>query len=192
MTDNVYTADDYLCAIYAREYSAEEMEKMSDYQRKNTLANIDTKITVLTALLNEIRDYSNPFRYIVFLDEEQKYHNVEITPELYRSEKEIIKRELAAPFKSSKLQNEIYAKYSDLDYRKKYKLTTEISMEMKIHILYAESLNHIRSHYDRLPQKYKDVFRENKFCNIYAIVKSELLEKLNAHIAQKIQLLSIK
>jgi hypothetical protein len=199
MSENQYTGTDYLFALYPYATNTEEIEKMSDFQRKCAIKELDKKIEIIGAFINEIRDYTNPFRYITFrpsFTNSASVHSenitVEITPELYNSNIELIKQEWALSPNLSHLRQLILSKYSDLDYHKKYKLSGEISIETKIHIIYAERLQHIQNHYDRLPEKYKKVFKENNYCNIYNIVKSELLEKLNMHIAQKIKILTIQ
>ena len=159
-------------------------------QPSNTYV-IDAKINELAKLLNTIRDYENPYKYIEFTDSETRANiMVEITPEIFESTAEHIQRELCmAPMKSN-LQQAIFSRYSELDHTKKYKLVHDISIAMKVKLIYAERLEYERKYYlTILPQKYASKFKECGFQNFYDSVKQELIAEIDELILQKIKLL---
>jgi hypothetical protein len=152
---------------------------------------IDANINELANLLNIIRDYENPYKYIEFADSETRLNRtVEITPELFITTDENIQRELCmAPMKSN-LQQAIFSRYSELDHTKKYKLVHDISIAMKVKLIYAERLEYERKYYLTVfPHKYASKFKECGFQNFYDSVKQEITSEIDELISQKIKLL---
>ena len=152
---------------------------------------IDAKIEELANLLNTIKDYENPYKYITFSDSEtRKTVMVEITPELFQTTDEVIQQELAMPPSKSNLQQAIFSKYSELDHTKKYKLVHDIPIDMKVKLLYAERLEYERKYYLTIfPQKYASKFKECGFRNFYDSVKQEIPAEIDELVSQKIKLL---
>lgn len=157
---------------------------------KNTVE-IDVKITDLVELLNTIKNYENPYKYISFNDSEtNKPICTEITPNLFTSTDETIQREMKLPPSKSNLQQAILSKYSELDHTKKYKLTRDIPIATKIKILFAERLEYERKYYLTIfPSKYASKFKEAGFNNFYDSVKQELLDEIDELVSQKIIIL---
>lgn len=153
---------------------------------------IDAQIEQLGELLNTIKNYENPYKYIsVFDTENNKLICAEITPNLFTSTDEIIQREMKLVPSKSNLQQAILSKYNELDHTKKYKLTRDIPIAMKIKILYAERLEYDRKYYLVIfPSKYASKFKECGFNNFYDSVKHQLIDEIDALISQKIKLLS--
>ena len=158
----------------------------------NNCAVVDAKIEDLAKLINIVRDYENPFQYIVFMDSDTSKHiTAEITPGLLTLSNEVIQNQISRYGYKSNLIQAITTKYSILDHSKKYKLTQDIPIETKLNILYAERLKYARNYCENiLPPKYATIFRENWHRNIYEKVKVELLEELNTLVSQKIELLA--
>jgi len=155
---------------------------------------IDAKINELANLLNIIKDYENPYKYIEFIDSETRLNRtVEITPEIFEiitTVDENIQRELCMSPMKSNLQQAIFSKYSELDHTKKYKLVNDISIDMKVKLIYAERLEYERKYYLTIfPQKYASKFKECGFCNFYDSVKQEITSEIDELISQKIKLL---
>ena len=153
---------------------------------------IDAKIEELANLLNTIRDYENPYKYITFSDSETRVIRiVELTPELFQTTDEVIQRELGMSSGKSNLQQAIFSKYSELDHTKKYKLVHDIPIDMKVILLYAERLEYERKYYLSIfPQKYASKFKECGFRNFYDSVKQEITAEIDELLSQKIKLLS--
>ena len=153
---------------------------------------IDAKIEELANLLNTIKDYENPYKYITFSDyETRKTVMVEITPELFHTTDELTRRELSTTPGKSNLQQAIFSKYSELDHTKKYKLVHDIPIAMKVKLLYAERLEYERKYYLTIfPQKYASKFKECGFRNFYDSVKQEITAEIDELLSQKIKLLS--
>jgi len=152
---------------------------------------IDAKISELANLLNTIRDYDNPYKYIKYSDSETRADRmIEITPEIFTSTDENIRRELSMSPMKSNLQQAIFSKYSELDHTKKYKLVCDISIDMKVKLLYAERLEYERKYYLTIfPHKYASKFKECGFKNFYNSVKQELTAEIDELISKKIKLL---
>jgi hypothetical protein len=152
---------------------------------------IDAKINELANVLNIIRDYENPYKYIEFTDSETRLNRtVEITPELFTTTDANIQRELCMVPMKSNLQQAIFSRYSELDHTKKYKLVHDISIDMKVKLIYAERLEYERKYYLTIfPQKYASKFKECGFQNFYDSVKQEITSEIDELISQKIKLL---
>uniref|UniRef100_A0A6C0JX06 Uncharacterized protein n=1 Tax=viral metagenome TaxID=1070528 RepID=A0A6C0JX06_9ZZZZ len=171
---------------------ADKYERCASKPPYSNLAIVEVQIGELTKTMNIIREYDNPYQYITFMDSDtSKQITMEITPKLLSLPNEVVQNQIAKLGNKSPIIQAISSKYSILDHEKQYKLTKDISIETKLNILYAESLNHSRYYCEWiLPPKYKPIFRANNYRNIYEKVKSELLAELDSLIAQKIELLT--
>ena len=158
----------------------------------NNIYVIDAKIEELATLLNAIKNYENPYEYISFLDSKtRKSIQLEITTDMLVSTNPIIQQEMALSPSKSNFQQAIFSKYSELDHTKKYRLTNDIPISMKIKLLYAERLAYDRKYYLTIfPPTYASKFKESGFKNFYSTVKQDLTTEIDDLVTKKIKLLS--
>jgi hypothetical protein len=171
---------------------ADKYDKSSTIPSYSNLSLVECRLDELTKSINAIRDYDNPYQYIIFIDNDtMKSITAEITPKLLSLPNELIQNQIAKWGNKSGIIQAILSRYSILDHEKRYKLTKDIPVETKLNMLYAESISYARNYCTySLPSKYSQIFRENGYRNIYEKVKDELLTELNELINRKIELLT--
>ena len=152
---------------------------------------IDKEIDEVSKTLNIVRDYENPYQFIIFNDNyTNKKITMEITPDMISSADENIQVQIKTFGTKSNFMSAILSKYNAFDYDNHCKLAFHISIETKVRILYSERLKHARYYCEHiLPDKYRDIFVMYGYNNIYEIVNCSLIEELDSLVLQKIRLL---
>ena len=164
-------------------------------EKYNEIEKIEEKIYALIKLMNIIKSYENPYKYVTisgYNDNRKIPITVEVSPELFFSDNKIVQIQMLVD--RSELQQAICNKYHSMIFTKYSgysNIISDLSLKHKINWLYAERLKYTYDYcVNELPPKYSIIFKENDYKNIYELVKNDILEEMDKLVLEKIQLLT--
>ena len=142
----------------------------------DTVEKLDTEITNILKLTNEIKLYRSFNKFIELKPESKLVPRIEINPSLIFNniinKPEIINQIIRIYSSLSHNNNNLFGgSYSSDDFNTEF-------LKSKINIIYIERRKREIKYYESLPPEYSEIFKNNNYENIYELVKDKLIFKL--------------